>query len=264
MVNQNNTQPKCRPTHNLQRLVLSAQQQQSSTIIFSPDQYHYLIKVLRLKGGDRFMGIVDREGVWWHMEITPDLQGAMLLEELENVRELPSFTQLAIAMPKGNSMDSIISQVTELGVRVIQPLFAERSVVKTAPSPQKLQRWQKLAIEASELSRRSSIPHIKEPIPFREFVTHDTSAYKYMAVTTDNVPHLLDRFTQDYANSCSDISITVAIGCEGGWTEAEMMTACQFQPISLGKRILSAVTAPVVALSIINAVMESGRINRGE
>lgn len=255
-----------RQTKNLQRLVLESHQRQNLPLTFTPAQHHYLTKVLRLRGGDRFMGIVDRKGAWWHMEITPDLQGAILLEELENLRDLPICTQLAIALPKGNSMEAIIPAVTELGVSIIQPLFADRSVVKTAPSAQKMHRWQKLAIEASELSLRSKIPEIKEPIPFATFISQDTSTYKYLAVTTADSPHFLDRLLQDYHDSPAEISITMSIGCEGGWTASEMNYAHthQFQPISLGQRILSALTAPVVALSILNALVESDKINRGE
>jgi 16S rRNA (uracil1498-N3)-methyltransferase len=53
-------------------------------------------------------------------------------------------------------------------------------------------------------------------------------------------------------------SITVVIGAEGGWTKAEESAALAqgFMAVSLGKRILAAVTAPVVALSIVSAALE--------
>jgi 16S rRNA (uracil1498-N3)-methyltransferase len=53
--------------------------------------------------------------------------------------------------------------------------------------------------------------------------------------------------------------ITIAIGPEGGWTEAEIeqAIAADFLPVSLGKRILRTITAPLVALAIINAYLDS-------
>lgn len=53
--------------------------------------------------------------------------------------------------------------------------------------------------------------------------------------------------------------IVLATGPEGGWTDNEISLAIAkgFQPVSLGKRILRAVTAPTVALAQINALLES-------
>jgi 16S rRNA (uracil1498-N3)-methyltransferase len=57
--------------------------------------------------------------------------------------------------------------------------------------------------------------------------------------------------------------LKVAIGPEGGWTESEVESAIAagYQPVSLGKRILRAVTAPIVALALIAAVLEERAID---
>ncbi|MEY3222086.1 MAG: hypothetical protein RLZZ203_942, partial [Cyanobacteriota bacterium] len=53
--------------------------------------------------------------------------------------------------------------------------------------------------------------------------------------------------------------IMIAIGPEGGWTDQELEIAIKsgFILISLGRRILRAVTAPIVAISLIAAKFES-------
>ncbi|MEG3851239.1 RsmE family RNA methyltransferase, partial [Microcoleus sp. herbarium13] len=55
-----------------------------------------------------------------------------------------------------------------------------------------------------------------------------------------------------------ELSIVIAIGPEGGWTDGEVKRAIEFgfEPVSLGSRILRAVTAPIVALSLIGAAFE--------
>ncbi|NJK74623.1 MAG: RNA methyltransferase [Microcoleus sp. SU_5_6] len=55
-----------------------------------------------------------------------------------------------------------------------------------------------------------------------------------------------------------ELSIAIAIGPEGGWTDGEVKRAIEFgfEPVSLGSRILRAVTAPIVALSLIGAAFE--------
>jgi 16S rRNA (uracil1498-N3)-methyltransferase len=59
-------------------------------------------------------------------------------------------------------------------------------------------------------------------------------------------------------NDIGQEGIVIATGPEGGWTTQEIENAksAGFQPVSLGRRILRAVTAPVVALSLITASCE--------
>ena len=56
-------------------------------------------------------------------------------------------------------------------------------------------------------------------------------------------------------NNSNPSSIVIATGCEGGWTDAEVEKAIAlgFQPVSLGDRILRAITAPIVVSSLVMA-----------
>ncbi len=177
-----------------------------------------------------------------------------------------------MAMPKGNGMEAIIRQTAELGVSRIVPLWSERTVIKpnTAVGAVKLGRWLKIAQEMCEQSHRAYVPQICEPQTldsfFQNFLPNffpnfslpsndDPQFGKYIGVTTKPAPHLLN-FLQ---NQELPSKIVILIGAEGGWSENEtaMAIAHNFQPISLGAHILAAVTAPVVALSIISAIFES-------
>jgi 16S rRNA (uracil1498-N3)-methyltransferase len=152
-------------------------------------------------------------------------------------------------MPKGTGMEIIIKQATELGVSRITPVVSDRTLLR--PGEGKIDRWRKIAQEAAELACRSWIPQIDPPVPLAEFLALDCSR-KYMGVTTP-APPLLELLLTNVENS----GIILLTGPEGGWTKLEQQTAVErgWQLISLAPTILSATTAPVVALAITVAVL---------
>ena len=83
--------------------------------------------------------------------------------------------------------------------------------------------------------------------------TTNSKSDKYIAVARGKLPALGNSLTNS-RNS----EIVIATGCEGGWTnlEVEQAIAAGYQPVSLGKRILRAVTAPIVALSLAVGALE--------
>jgi 16S rRNA (uracil1498-N3)-methyltransferase len=290
----------------LQRLVVDPTQILLPVVHFTAEQRHYLSRVLRLQAGDRVI-VMDGQGHSWLAKLVhpshADLQ-AEVLEEIAYQTELPIAITLVMALPKGNAFDEVVRQVTELGVSCIAPVISDRTLLN--PSPQKLERWRRIAQEAAEQSERQIVPTIQEPISFHEHLkalsTCDLSlSPHYLCVTRHPAPHLLSclqhtipqtdlincvstpipnsqslipTLQSPIPNSQSLIptlqspipnsqSLTIAIGPEGGWTEVEVERAIAtgYQPVSLGDRILRTVTAPVVALSLIAAVLESS-LNR--
>lgn len=245
----------------LQRLAIAPHQIHQQKVALTAEQQHYLGRVLRLGVGDQFI-VMDGEGQWWLAKLTPDTSrktelAAVLEQEISIQNELPIELTLISALPKGNNFDEIVRHSTELGVTNILPVISSRTLLK--PSPQKLQRWQKIAREAAEQSERQIVPIIRESVEYSAalslFQNQSLSNYcKYICVARNNYPHLLESLLDNQPPE----SIVIAIGPEGGWTNAEIEAAIAtgFQAVSLGKRILRAVTAPSVALSLIAAVLE--------
>jgi 16S rRNA (uracil1498-N3)-methyltransferase len=257
-------------------------------VVLTPKQQHYLIRVLRLGVGDRFI-VLNGQGQAWQAELIPfnsdpgSEQGleesphAKLLEPIFNHTELPISITLVMALPKGNAFDEVVRQATELGVTCIAPVLSDRTLLN--PSAQKRDRWQRIAQEAAEQSERQLVPTIQEPMPFGDYLALlpcDRSAKRYLGVTRIAAPQLLDCLLAERreAGEVGEAggaeqregrgSFVVAIGPEGGWTEAEIAAAIAsgYQPISLGSRILRAVTAPLVALSLIAAIYERGTVEQ--
>lgn len=233
----------------LQRLAIAPTQLQAEQILLTTQQQHYLSHVLRLRAGDRFIAM-NGQGESWLAVLSGN--GAQILEAISFTTELPVSVTLLQALPKGNRFDDIVRSCTELGVSWITPVISDRTLLQ--PSVQKLERWRRIATEAAEQSERSLIPTINPPVSFTTAISAVTAQHLYLCVTRRNCPSLNQ--VLDCVSPPADIII--AIGPEGGWTypEVENAQAVGFQPVSLGSRILRAVTAPIVALSLVAATFD--------
>ncbi|MGB7414073.1 MAG: 16S rRNA (uracil(1498)-N(3))-methyltransferase [Thermosynechococcaceae cyanobacterium] len=235
----------------LQRLAIASQQLHESKIDLTPEQQHYLGRVLRLQGGDRFIAM-NGQGQWWLAELQ-DSSLAHIIEPLEASTELPIPVVLMVAPTKGNHFDQVVRCATELGVTSLVPVLSDRTVLK--PSPQKSVRWQRIATEAAEQSCRQVIPSILAPMSFAAALhwsqREHPAAAQYICVTAAGATGLLGTLERT-------MGIIVMTGPEGGWTPQEEQQAITagYQPVSLGRRILRAATAPIAAMALVAAHLD--------
>lgn len=243
---------------NLQRLVIAPEQFGAGVVQLLAEQQHYLRRVLRLRAGECFIAM-DGRGQWWLAQLGEIPDRADLLHPIALSNELPFSLTLAVAIPKGSGLEEVLRQATELGVTTIVPLLTERTLVN--PGSQKQERWQRIVQEAAEQSERQVVPTLLPPQPWNEFLQagNPEAQQAYLCVTRQSVPHLLTCLED--LNPDSATSMIVATGPEGGWTEAELDWAigAGYQPVSLGRFILRAVTAPIAALSLISAWGQAGQ-----
>ncbi len=253
----------------------------AALIHLDSDQVHYLLRVLRLKTGDRFIA-QNGQGQQWLAALAEQNNRAQVIESLSNDPLSTAPVQLIAALPKGNSFDQVVRQATELGVTHIYPVLSDRTLLK--PSANKLARWRRIAQEASEQSERITVPEVFDPNQFEtclKQVQHSAQneksnqfPLKYICVArnkfsspaisaTDSCdrPHLLAHLlTHQRAQPAPENlpSIVIAVGPEGGWTQREIAVAIsyQYKTVALGSVILRAVTAPITALSLVAAARE--------
>ena len=229
------------------RLVIASEQINEDLINLDAQQLHYLLRVLRLRNGDRFIAL-DGAGNSWIAEIED--KSANIIESIDLNTELSISLSLITALPKGSGYEPVVRCCTELGVSNFMPVMSDRTILK--PSPNKVQRWRKIATEAAEQSERQIVPTVFEPAKFVSAISNiQPNQDKYICVARGNIPTLWHSLQHSNPSS-----IIIATGCEGGWTEGEVEKAIAlgFQPVSLGDRILRAVTAPIVVSSLVGAI----------
>lgn len=234
----------------LQRIVVDPANIQPPTIQLTAAQQHYLSRVLRLCPRDRVI-VMDGQGHAWLTELNEALN-VTILETIETQMELSVAITLVMALPKGNGFDDIVRQATELGVSQIQPVISDRTLLK--PSLQKRDRWIRIMQEAAEQSERQIVPMLLAPLPFSDYLNQFKASQvtpAYLCTPRQSAPHLLTKLQTAQPSGL----VHIAIGPEGGWTDAEIAAAIAsgYEIVSLGDRILRAVTAPLVAISLVAA-----------
>ncbi len=240
----------------LQRLAISSHQCTAQTIHLTSEQQHYLTRVLRLKEGDRFIAIRD-QGQWWLAQLQNTLTEAQLIEPIAIETELAQPITLIAALPKRQGFDDVVRMVTELGVATLIPLLSTRTIVN--PSEQKLERWRRIATEAAEQSCRQIVPEIMAPISFAQvlfLVQSDrfSSQHPFICVTDNTATNFLDALRKTPKQG-----ILTLVGPEGGWTPEEQTAAIAqgFLPVSLGHRVLRAITASIAVIAVAATQMDA-------
>lgn len=236
-----------------QFFVEDEQVQQTQICIVGSDVNH-IGNVLRMKPGEQ-VRISDASGraYFCHIaEITADEVRAEIdaVDEVGTEFEHPVY--LFQGLPKSDKMELIIQKSTELGVHEIIPVAMKNSVVKldAKKAQNKCRRWQTIAESAAKQSKRSVIPHVAEPLSWKEALAQA----KQLDVVL--VPYENERGMQATREVIGQIpkgaSVGIMIGPEGGFAPEEIEGIGQnMHRISLGRRILRTETAGPATLAML-------------
>jgi 16S rRNA (uracil1498-N3)-methyltransferase len=222
------------------------------TAAIAGDTAHHLGRVLRAQPGQLYE-LSDGQHVRLGRieKVSRDRIDFVLLEDIPAHQPKLDLT-LLLSVVKFDAFEWAIEKATELAVSTIVPLAAERSEkALLAAATKRADRWNKILVEASQQSRRLRLPILQGAVqPARAFRGYPDAAVKIMLSERADAP-LLNQVLP--ANSRRTQAI-LAIGPEGGWTEAEFSAAQAggFRETSLGKLILRTETAVIAALSSIN------------
>lgn len=153
---------------------------------------------------------------------------------------------IALSIFKFDRMEWAIEKCTELGAARIIPVIAQRTECHlAAAAPKRLERWQRLAHQASEQSRRAAPPEISQPINLKDAVALPGQT-RIVLSETETTAMLRDVLPLDSSE------LVLAFGPEGGWTqpELELFQDAGWISASLGPTILRAETAAIAAMAI--------------
>lgn len=229
-------------------------------IVIEDEDVKHVSKVLRLKPGD-LVEICDGMSNEYICEIESINKNDVLLsiiEEKESSKEAPIEVVLYQGIPKAAKMDLIIQKTTELGITEIIPVEMERTIVQFSndkDKEKKVERWQKIALEAAKQSKRGIVPTIQMPLSFKSAINHSKenqlNIMPYENEDDKGFKDLIKSLSSEEKSSIKKVGIW--IGPEGGLDEEEVVRAIEnkIYPITLGPRILRTETAGLVTLSLV-------------
>jgi 16S rRNA (uracil1498-N3)-methyltransferase len=216
------------------------------------DEARHLTRVLRVEPGQRYE-ISDNRNVYL-AEIEMARKEQVIFRTLEKFAPEPErvHVTLAAALIKFDHFEWMIEKATELGVDEIVPVEtvrSERGLERAATK--RRERWRRIALEASQQSRRAHLPQVHEPEELR-LVLARSASYHFVL---DEQPGgaMLARAIPE-ARSTAD-SVALLVGPEGGWTEEEraQFGRSGWTAVSMGPWVLRAETAAVAALAVVNS-----------
>jgi len=226
----------------------------NGALVELPPEVAHHVQVLRLKAGD-LITLFNGEGgefVATIDEVGKKSARAWIKAWDGREAELGHAICLAQALPEAAKMDWIIEKAVELGVSAIQPLAAQRSVVKLSGerAEKRAAHWQGVIISAAEQCGRNRLPTLA-PL---------TDVPGWLAQTDLHKRILLSPRAQqplsDWARHHPAQALTLIVGPEGGLTEKEeeLAIAHGALPLSMGPRVLRTETAGMAAIAALNAI----------
>jgi 16S rRNA (uracil1498-N3)-methyltransferase len=215
------------------------------------DHARHLTNVLRVEVGQKYE-ISDNRNVYL-AEVTSARKNDVVFRTMEKLAPEPESVRITLyaAIVKFDHFEWMIEKATELGVAKIVPVQAIRSEHGLERAAYKrIERWRRIAVEASQQSRRAHLPEIDEPVNLRGALTI-ADPYRYVLDENPDAPPLAAALP---ASRDRSDTIAILIGPEGGWTDEEraMFQESSWSPVSLGQLILRAETAAIAALSFIS------------
>ena len=222
------------------------------TTTIEGDAAHHLGRVLRAQPGQLYELSDGQQVRLGRIEkVARDRVDFTLLEQISAHQPAIDVT-LLLSIVKFDAFEWAIEKATELGVSTIIPLAAARSEkALLAAAGKRAERWKKLLAEASQQSRRVRMPILQSVFqPTQAFSAQPVGATTVILSELPDAP-TLRRILQ---NEPAHRGAILAVGPEGGWTEAELSAARthNFREASLGKLILRTETAVAAALASIN------------
>lgn len=219
-------------------------------VALEAEESHYLGRVLRLRQGDP-LEVIDGAGGLWTACFEPP--GHLRLEPWPRAprqrSDPPRPITLALAVPRRDA-EVAWRMAVELGATRLQPLVAERGVVRQGMP---LERWRSIVKEAIEQCERLWLPELAEPLASTSWFAFPQPGVALLACARQG------EVSESRRSPCAEQAppqapITLAIGPEGGWSPQEeaLALAAGWQRLDLGPAILRSATAAVAAVALVS------------
>ncbi|MEW6330565.1 MAG: RsmE family RNA methyltransferase [Pseudomonadota bacterium] len=228
-----------------------------ATMQLTGDEAHHAAASRRLHDGDTLWLFDGRGGVARATLQRVVARGRTLELRVEERRAEPPpwpALRLACALPKGDRQNVLLDMATQLGMTRFTPLDCARSVVK--PGANSAARWRKICLEACKQSRRPYLPAIEAVATVHGLARR--AAAEGSQVWLAHPAAQAVSAAAAVAQRADDV--TLLVGPEGGFTEAEIeqAVAAGAQPLTLGASILRIETAAVALIAAFGLAASGG------
>lgn len=206
-------------------------------------------RVLRLSVGDRLQ-LFDGRGSTIKVELLQCGKGTLRCvgRETAVLTPRPPRVVLVQCLPKAGKLDDIVRMTTELGVAAVLLAVSEYCVARGGSTrhdaEHKLDRLERIAIEAARQSEQSYLPELAAPRPLAEVLARaPQAAYRAACV---------ERSAEPLPLRVDAPELWLAIGPEGGFspTDRSLLSQANFVSTALGRSILRTETAAVVGVAV--------------
>lgn len=233
------------------------------TAIITGDNYHHIVRVMRMKLDDQVYLVTpdERTAIAGISELGDNFVRLTVLSWKNESTELPINITIASGLPKGDKLELITQKGTELGAKQFLSFPAKRSISKWdgKKAKKKVERLDKIALEAAEQSHRSFVPDFQYLESFQALIQSLTQ-YDYVVVAYEEsakegeTAALATVFKQMKRGE----SVLAIFGPEGGFAteEIDKLEANKALKVGLGPRILRTETAPFYFLAAASYAFE--------
>lgn len=224
---------------------------QNQSLRLPAEVAHHALRVLRLRYGET-VAVFDGAGQEYLGELI-QLEGdaaVHLHTPVTGERESPLRVTLVQALAVADKMDWIVQKAVELGAAAVQPVDAERCVLKLAGdrAGKRITHWRQVAVSAAEQCGRRQLCEVGELLRLQDWLARPAEGERWILAPQGGVP-------------LSDLPapqgpVSVLIGPEGGWSDKELVAAqaAGCKPVSMGPRVLRTETAGLAALAAMMAL----------
>ena len=250
----------------------AAWQREERLVELDAREAHHCADVMRIAPGDRLCVFDGCGNEAIAVLKSHDRRGASLaVESCSSAAPRESRLALAVAIPKGRSLESIIEKAVELGVSDIFPLLTARTVVKIDPPERagRAEKWRRAAIEACKQCGQNWLPNVADPSSWAGFcASRRAGDYDLPLIGSleADAPALRRRVSEFRAGRGREPrSACMIIGPEGDLTSDEHAQAreCGWQPVTFGGLVLRVETAALYAMSVLRHELDAAS-NRDE
>ena len=245
------------------RFFVNAEQIDGDKIYIVGDDAFHISRALRMAAGER-VTVCDKRGTEYDCvleDFLPDKVGARIESSKLSETEPPFKAHIYQGLPKGDKLETVIQKSVECGACSVTTFESEFCIAKAKPDGEKnkLERRNRIAVEAAKQSGRAILPEVRATVSFDRMVEMAQSAdiclFCYEAEGTRPIGHYIGggeikRIAEEKGRAPE---IAIVIGPEGGFSvkEAEKAAKAGFSMCGLGKRILRTETAATFALSCL-------------